>query len=247
MFRLAIILSVVGAVASQQRLSDADVERAIQAGVNKKHNDLIATCGAAPPVSGDVAADSAGGRQTLGSFHSVTGFPGYLYSTGTYSVTVSTNRGRIAFLAAAASRLDKSFTLADVGDDLRGPAIFVHVEPDRPRQPGTSWVGSAAAGDREPVLDGRDYHVAAVIDAVALKSKSDPSKLLQPVSFATERVEWGRLLGQAVTGNRATATFDYTAVRSLPPGDFDVVVITSPGERRCKVGRGDREKLFRAG
>ena len=231
MLRLAIILSVVGVVASQQRLSDADVERAIQAGVHKKHNDLISTCGATPSVMGDVAADPAGGPDSLGTFRSITGFPGRVYYTGTYSVTVSTHVGRIAFLAANANRLSKTFTLADVGDDLRRSAIFVHVEPDRPR----------------PRLDDRDYDVAAVIDAVVLKSKSDPSKVLHPVSFTTESVEWGRLLGRTVTGNRATATFDYTAVRSLPPGDFDVVVITSPGERRCKVGRADREKLFRAG
>ena len=236
MFRLAIILSVVGAVASQQRLSDADVERALQAGVNKQYNDLISTCGATPYVAENLSEGLRGGGNSVGSggnslgnVNAVTGFPGHLYDTGTFSVTVSTHVGRIAFLAANATRLQKTFTLADVGNDLRGPAIFVHVEPDKPR------------------MDDRDYHVAAVIDAVVLESKSDRSKVLRPVSLTSEQVEWGRLLGRTVTGNRAIATFAYNAVRSLPPADFDVVVITSPGERRCKVGRGDRERLFRAG
>lgn len=130
MLRLAIIL-FVGAVALQQRLSDSDVDRAIQAGVSQKHRDLISACAATPYVMGDVSKDPAGGR-TVGSYP-ITGFAGHLYSTGTYAVTVSTNVGRIALLAATANRLQKTFTLADVGDDLRGPAIFVHVEPDKPR------------------------------------------------------------------------------------------------------------------
>lgn len=230
MLRLAIVLSVVGAVASQQRLSDADVERALQAGVNQKHRDLISTCGATPYVAENMEG-LGGGANSVGSMIGVTGPPGNLYSRGTYSVTVSTHVGRIALLAAAANRLQKTLTLADVGDDLRGPAVFVRVEPDKPR----------------PRQDYRDYDVAAVIDALALESKSDPTKVLRSMSFTTEKVEWGRLAGQDVTGNRATATFDYTAVRSLPPGDFDVVVITSPGERRCRIGRGDRERVFRAG
>ena len=230
MLRLAIVLSVVGVAASQQRLSDADVERAIQAGVNQKHKDLMFTCGATPYVAEGMSVGLGCGANSVGNIIGVTGPPGNLYSRGTYSVTVSTHVGRIAFLAAATNRLQNTLTLADVGDDLRSPAIFVHVEPDKPR----------------PRLDYRDYDVAAVIDAVALESKSDPSKVVRPLSFTTEPVEWGRLAGKDVTGNRATATFDYTAVRSLPAGDFDVVVITSPGERRCKIGRGDREKVFRA-
>jgi hypothetical protein len=33
-------------------------------------------------------------------------------------------------------------------------------------------------------------------------------------------------------------------VRELPAGDFDVVLVTQAGERRCKVGSGDRARLF---
>jgi hypothetical protein len=248
MLRLAIILSLVGAaVTAQQRLSDAEVARAVQVGADGKHSDLISTCGATPSVLGDAPGDAAGGATTLGSFHSVTGFPGRLYDSGTYAVTVSTNVGRIAWLAADAKRLERTFTLADVGDDLRGPAIVVHVELDEPRPRPTGL--AALSADHRDVdhrdLSGRDYDVAAVIHAVELRSRADPSKAQASISFATERVDWGRLLGRTVTGNRATATFDYAAVRSLPPGDLDVVVIALPGERRCKVGRGDREKLFR--
>jgi hypothetical protein len=36
------------------------------------------------------------------------------------------------------------------------------------------------------------------------------------------------------------------SVKELPAGDFDVVVITQAGERRCKVGAKDRARLFPA-
>ena len=47
-----------------------------------------------------------------------------------------------------------------------------------------------------------------------------------------------------MSGNRAVAFFDYGTVKELPPGEFDIVVITTSGERRCKVGLKDRQKLF---
>jgi hypothetical protein len=34
-------------------------------------------------------------------------------------------------------------------------------------------------------------------------------------------------------------------IKELPSGDFDVVLITAAGERRCKVGASDRLKILK--
>ena len=50
-------------------------------------------------------------------------------------------------------------------------------------------------------------------------------------------------MGGEVQGNSAVAVFPLDAVKGLPVGDFDVVVITNAGERECKVGANDRKKF----
>ena len=141
-------------------------------------------------------------------------------------MTVSTNAGRIAFLAAQAKRLYKPFTRADVPPSLLVSAVFVHADPDKPE------------------TNGKEISVASPIERIVLKSKPKPDVVIQPSSFETEAVEWANLLGGKVQGNRALAVFSLDEVRSLPAGDFDVVLVTQAGERRCKVGTGDRSRLF---
>ena len=45
-------------------------------------------------------------------------------------------------------------------------------------------------------------------------------------------------------GNSAIATFSADDVKELPAGDFDVVIVTQAGERRCKVSAKDRTKIL---
>ena len=75
-----------------------------------------------------------------------------------------------------------------------------------------------------------------------LKSKN--SVVAQPDEFQTERVTWPGIAGGKGQPNRALARFPIGTVRELPAGEFDIVLITEAGERRCKVGAKDRERLF---
>ncbi len=151
---------------------------------------------------------------------------GGIQRTGGFNVYVSANAGRIAYLAADAKRLYKPFTIQNVDEALRTPMAFVAVYP------------------QEPDRSGNTYKVAAPIERVVLKSKNDPNAIVQPETFETEPVQWKNLLGGSVDANSATATFPFEAIKRLPPGEFDVVVITPAGERRCKVGQNDRKKVF---
>lgn len=154
------------------------------------------------------------------------GMAGGIQRTGSYDVVLSGPAGRIAALAADGKRLYKPFTLAMASDELRAPGIIVVVEP------------------KTPARSGNVYRVPATIDHVVLKSKSKAETVVQPAGIDVSPVEWSNLLGGKVEGSRAIARFETSAVRELPPGDFDIVVITPQGERRCKVGTKDRERLF---
>jgi hypothetical protein len=85
------------------------------------------------------------------------------------------------------------------------------------------------------------YGVSA-IEHVVLKSQN--GIVVQPDDFKAERVEWGVAQGLKAAPNRALVRFPVGGVRELPAGDFDVVLVTQGGERRCKVGAGDRARLF---
>lgn len=145
--------------------------------------------------------------------------------TGGFDVTVSGNRGRIALLAADAKRSSKALTAVDIPDSLRNPAIFVLADP------------------RQPSKNKDTIQVASPIDSIVLKSETAGALVVRPESFDTEPVEWTNVMGETVVGTRGLARFSYTAVATLPDGDFDVVVSTKAGERACKVRNKDRTKL----
>lgn len=164
---------------------------------------------------------TAGWGESIGA-----GAAGGIQRTGSFDVIVSRNAGRIAFLAANAKRLYKNFTIADVPESLLTPGVFVSVEP------------------QTPARSSNTYRVPALIDGIVLKSKDRPDVVVQPELVDTEPVEWKNLLGGSVDGNRAVARFPLDAVKELPAGEFDIVIITEAGERRCKVGNNDRKRLF---
>jgi len=204
------VLLAISRVASAQSVSESEVLAAIQAGENKKMEALVSTCVAGPGFGEDFAAGLAGGLQHNGS----------------YSVTVSTNAGRIAYMAASAKRLYKKFTPDNMTDELRTPSVFVNVEPNKPPR-------------------GRnEVSVPAPIQHVVLKSKAKPEAVAQPTKLDTEQVAFSNLLGATLDASRAVAIFDLVAVRELPAGDVDVVIVTAAGERRCKIGGKDRARLF---
>lgn len=149
--------------------------------------------------------------------------------TGTDDVYVSGAAGHIATIAADAKRLYKPFDIKDVTPALRDTSvIFVTVEPRDPKPNGSHT--------------GVEY--PAPIERVVLKSKVDANRVAQPTDVQLENREFSNLLGGKLQSNAATATFSASDVKGLPPGDFDVVLITSAGERRCKINQKERDRLF---
>lgn len=146
--------------------------------------------------------------------------------TGAFTVTLSTAPGRIAYMAARGKRLYKPVTLSAITDDMRAAAVVVSVEP------------------HDPSRGSQSISVAAPIEHIVLKSKAKADVIAQPTKVDTEPVEWSNLMGGTVAANRAVAFFEFAAVKELPAGEFDIVVVTTSGERRCKVGTKDRQKLF---
>lgn len=202
----------IGVHSQGPTLTDAQITEAIKSGESKKFNHLVSDCVAKAGLGQSMAASLAGGVQRDGAF----------------TVTISGNAGRVAFMAAQAKRLYRKFSIDNVSEDLRAPTIVVSVDP------------------RDPARGSNSISIAAPIEHVVLKSKVNPDVSLQPEKVNTEPVEWSNLMGGKVEGNRAVAFFDYRAVRELPVGDIDVVVVTPAGERRCKIGTKDRNKLFGA-
>jgi hypothetical protein len=139
-----------------------------------------------------------------------------------FHISFSLTPGRIAALAAAARRLYKPFTPSDVPVPLRTLAVFVEADPHQP----------AASSS----------YIVSAIEHVVLKAQN--GVVVQPDDFKTERVGWGVAQGTRLPPNRAFARFPVGSVRELPAGEFDVVLVTQGGERRCKVGASDRARLF---
>lgn len=202
MFALA--ASFVLAASALLAQAPDDVEMAIKVGQSGKPSQLLSECRATS--SGPGILDFRTGPAPHGS----------------YQVSLGTNLGRVAFLAAEAKKKYMPYTKADVPEDLRKPAVHVWIEPN------------------EPIKFQKNVFWASPIKHVVLKKNENA--VVQPEKVETVPVEWTILVGK-FTGNKAAAIFPIDVVTALPPGDFDIVLITEAGERRCKVGQGDRKKL----
>lgn len=229
---LSVLFGFVVSVAAQN-LDDAAVEKAIKAGLDNKFRQWSTECKATASLS-EKRKDGAS-SWTSGSVH----------FTGAFRVSISTNSGRVALLAAEWKRQQKPLTAADVPDRFRGEGLHLLVDPIKP---GGDW--------------GRGVEVPAPIDRVVLRSKAEPTAIVQPQSFETEDVSWtfDRVLVATGTGtgfernvfkkSRAMGVFPVAAIKALPPGDFDILVITAPiglaresGERDCTIRGSDRLRL----
>jgi len=230
-----------------QTLDDIAVEKAIQAGQDNKFQQWSAECKAGASLS---ERRKAGKTMSWGS--------GSVHFTGPFHINIATNSGRVALLAAEAERQQKPLRVADVPERFRGEGLHVLVEPIKP---GTDW--------------GSGVQVPASIDRVVLRSKALPAAVVQPAAFDTEDATWaldrvlvarsgsvtllmppsvvpdGKWEVNLFKKSRALAVFSVEAVKSLPAGDFEVVVITEPmrdvnqeaGERACTIRASDRLRL----
>jgi hypothetical protein len=143
---------------------------------------------------------------------------------GTFDVSVSLTQGQIAELAGAARRLYRPFLLSEAPDALKRLAVYVTAVP------------------HEPGAD--DDRAVPAIEHIILRSQVKRDLIVQPDDFATEPVNRPKYAGAKLQPNKASARFPIGAIREFPPGEFDVVVVTEAGERRCKVGNNDRRRLF---
>ena len=153
---------------------------------------------------------------------------GVVQPLGNYTITLAAAAGRVAAMAAEAKRLYRPFSAADIAEDIRSGQ--------------TAYVAAVPAN---PTSSSNAIHVAPPIERIVLKSKTNPNAVAQPKHVEITPVEWSNLVGGKVGGTSALATFDAGEVRELPPSEFDMVLITPAGERRCKVGMKDRQRLFR--
>jgi hypothetical protein len=223
-------LSLPAVADAAQNLDDAAIELAIRAGQDNKFSMWSAQCKAGVSLS-DKRKEGAA-SWTRGSVHFV----------GEYQVTLLTSAGRIALLAAEAKRQGQSLVLRNVPEELRMNALHVIVDPVKP--------GSDS---------GSGLEVPSPIKGILLRSNSAPaSQQVEPSSLDVTDVQWsegrtimmtrkpdGGLEKNLFERSRATATMPIESVRSLPPGDLQIVVVTTGYERRCGLAAKERLRLVR--
>jgi hypothetical protein len=148
---------------------------------------------------------------------------------GGFAVIVEGPVGRIMRLAAEAKKKYQPFTIDNVDDEVLAANLFVVASPNGPSFTGGSW------------------HRTAPADHLVLKRKGakgdDPADVLQPANLETFPESWTNAMGGKWDGQGVTATFDLAAFKAMPGDEIDIVVITSAGERRCKIGKKDRAAL----
>jgi hypothetical protein len=140
---------------------------------------------------------------------------------GNYRLHLGTNIGKVASLAEEAKKKYLPYATTDVPQDLLKPAVHVWVDPAEPRR-------RADLVEWTPPLT----HMVLKSDAV----------VVQPGQLNITPVEWVIITGK-YEGTKATATFPIAAVKAIPPGGIDIVLITSVGERKCRIGQNDRKRL----
>ena len=222
---LCVLAGSVGA----QDLDDGALEQAVKAGQDNKFAQWSAQCKAGVSLSGKRKDGAA--SWTRGSVH----------FTGASQVTILTNAGRVALLAADAKRQRQPFSVRDVPEHLRKHALYVMVEPIKP---GSDW--------------GSGVEVPSPIKGIVLRSKSAPASAAEPASVEVVDVQWseGRtimMIKSKATGgfeknlfpeSRATATIPIESARALPTGDLEIVVVTTGADRRCDLAAKERLRLF---
>jgi hypothetical protein len=118
---LVIACVAIGAHAAGQSLTPEEIDKAIRAGQNGTHKQLIATCQAVIGFRELFKGERAG-----------------LDFSGSYEVNLSQATGQIALLSAAARRFYKPFIAAQVPEDLKTVAVFMTADPQEPSESSTT-------------------------------------------------------------------------------------------------------------
>lgn len=211
---VVMLLALGAQPARAQTLDDGAVETAIKSATAKKYAWDIAG------VTVCTAGVGFGGGMAAA-------MAGGVQPTGSYAVYLANAAGRIGFAAQHAKRLYKAFVPADATAEMRDASVVsVILEPHQPER------------------SQNVYEVPSPVEHMVLRVKDNPATPVQPATFNIAPVEWGNLMGGKIQGTSATGTFPLSALRELPAGDLEAVLVTQAGERKCKIGAKDRAKVF---
>lgn len=148
--------------------------------------------------------------------------------TSPFHVITATNAGRIAYMAEERKRRYKPLTLDAIPASLRSlTKLYVLVAPEA-LEFSLQWHG-----------------LVLPIQHVVLKSRRVPGAIVQAERVEGRMLEWDTLMDADTSGSLTLATFDINAVKALPEGEINVVLVTSRGERQCKIGTKDRVELLK--
>jgi hypothetical protein len=145
-------------------------------------------------------------------------------SPGRYRVTILGRLGRLAFAAFEAKRQYKPLSTAALSEEMKVDEATVQVMPNTP------------VVNRNRVVVGRSGLI--VPDPVVNIVLRADGQIAQPARLIPRPQEWTNGFGARLSSAGAIAVFT-----ALPPGDFDVVIVTTGGEVVHRVRGGDREKL----
>lgn len=212
-----LVLLVAVTMSAGQSSNEADVEAAIKSGLAGKVGDLFVACDVGAGFLQEVAIGSTSGNTGT-------------VPTGKYHIQLSTNLGMIAMAASQAKQIYKPYGRSDVTDKLLQPAVYVSIFPSDPVETKNALGVVLQLG------------VTPRLSHVVLKPTAKDSAAIQPEKLVVTQVPWTRG-GSSVNSTGGEVTFAFDAVTALPPGDFNIIVLTEAGERKCKVDQKSRKRL----
>ncbi len=212
-----LVLLVFVTMSAGQSSSETEVESAIKIGLAGKLGDLFVACDVGAGFLQEVAIGSTSGNTGT-------------VPTGKYHIQLSTNLGMIAMAASQAKQKYKPYGRSDVRDKFLKPAVYVDIFPSDPVETKNALGVVLQLG------------VTPRLSHVVLKSSAKDGTAAQPENLVVTPVPWTRG-GSSVESTKGEATFAFDAVTAMPPGNFNIIVVTEAGERKCKVNQGSRKKL----
>jgi hypothetical protein len=138
-------------------------------------------------------------------------------------VQIADSRAAIAAAAWQKEQKYLTYTVADVRPLMRRYGFYLYLAPEA-----SYW-------------DGRQQVRAAPVENVVLRSAASQEAVVRPAAIDIQ------LNAIEQTTGDVEATFPANSFDILPPGDVDIVVITTHGQRTCRVRASERAALTALG
>jgi hypothetical protein len=130
---------------------------------------------------------------------------------------------RIAIAARNAKKSYQPFELGNVANSMRENVWMVFAVPTK------------------PVRDSGEWHVTpAAKEALFQPSGQKDAPVVRPVRLTVQPQTWSNALGGTITSAGFTATFNPD---DLPPGQLDLIILTSAREQRYVLSEADRARI----